>query len=128
MGNANTNVTSGIKDQASGGTKKLYNFIDLKGGGELVELMQRANRTKNYTELDKRIVEGLSPFLYNKDGEGKIVHISELIKARCSDRGINLGKRSSQGGVLDGLKEIEALANGKDFHLGKYGRVMFFMY
>ena len=74
MGNkVSSNVTSGVKKQAAGETK-IYKLLDLKGGGELVELMKKANRTKNYKELDERIREGLKPYLYN-DGQGKYVHI-----------------------------------------------------
>ena len=74
MGNKlNSNVTSGVKKQAAGITK-IYQLLDLKGGGELLELMKKANRTKNYKELDDRIKEGLKPYLYN-DGEGKYIHI-----------------------------------------------------
>lgn len=72
-GNLSSTVASGIKDQAAG-TTPIYQFLDLKGGGELVELMKKANRTKNYKELDERIKEGLRPYLYN-DGEGKRIHI-----------------------------------------------------
>ena len=74
MGNkTSSNITSGVKKQAAGETR-MYKFLDLKGGGELVELMKIANRTKSYKELDARIKEGLTPLLYN-DGEGKMVHI-----------------------------------------------------
>ena len=74
MGNINSNVTSGVKEQAAGQTKKfkLYQYLDMKGGGELVELMKKANKTKNYVELDETIKEGLKQFLYN-EGNGKKV-------------------------------------------------------
>ena len=68
MGNKLTsNVSSGVKAQAAGEIK-IYHLADLKGRGELVELMKKANRTKSYKELDDRIREGLKPYLYN---EGK---------------------------------------------------------
>ena len=118
MGNKlNTNVTSGVKDQAAGEVKfKLYKFIDLKGGGELVDMMKRANRTKNYKDLDERIQEGLREFLYN-EGEGKIVHFSEAVERRCKDRGIVLNKKPTLG--LD-VNEMEAMTEDETY-LKKHG-------
>ena len=55
MGNTGGHVTSGVKAQAAGTSKMLYSFINLSGGGELVDMMKVANRTKNFTEIDKRI-------------------------------------------------------------------------
>ena len=122
MGNTNSNVTSGVKDQASGVTKKLYNFIDLQGGGELVHLMKKANRTKNYFELDRRIREGLLPFLYN-GGNGRIAHVSELIQARVSEKGIQLGpKKQPYSEDLDEVKEMEAVVDGGSHFLKQHGR------
>ena len=113
----NTNVTSGVKDQATGGTKKMYEFIDAKGGGSLTELMKKANRTKNYKELDETIKEGLKQFLYN-DGEGKIVHIQDIVAARCADTGI-VPKKSNNN--LE-MADMEAMADDDDL-LKKHGNL-----
>lgn len=122
MGNKlDTNVTSGVKEQASGGTKKMYNFVDAKGNGELVELMKKANRTKNFKELDDRIREGLRPFLYN-NGEGKIVHIRELVKARCAGKGLQLDKQDDD--KLN-VKDMEALAYNETEFVKKHGELTF---
>jgi hypothetical protein len=43
-----------------------------QGGGELVDVMRVANRTKDYTNIDALIREHIPKFLYN-DGEGKLV-------------------------------------------------------
>lgn len=39
MGQAESNVTSGVKKQAGVSTQKLYKFVNLKGGGLLVDMM-----------------------------------------------------------------------------------------
>ena len=50
MGNKlNSNVSDAVKQQAAGQTP-IYQFINVKGGGELVELMKKASRSKNYRE------------------------------------------------------------------------------
>ena len=90
MGNrASSGVTSGVKDQAAGVTKELYYYIDLNGGGKLVELMKKANRTKNFDELQRYIKSHMIKFLYN-DGNGKRVHIKEIVQHRARDRGLKL--------------------------------------
>ena len=52
MGNTGSHITSGVKAQAAGTSKDLYKYIDLGGGGELVDLMKKANRSKDYSEVD----------------------------------------------------------------------------
>ena len=47
MGNANV-VASGVKNQGDTSLNKIYQLVDLAGGGELVELMKVARWTKNY--------------------------------------------------------------------------------
>ena len=66
-------MTSGIKDQAAGGGY-IYQFTDMKGGGKFIDLMKKANRTKNYKELDDAIRDGLKDILYN-EGEGKMIYV-----------------------------------------------------
>lgn len=41
MGNTESNVTSGVKKQAGVSTQKLYKFVNLKGGGLLVDMMSK---------------------------------------------------------------------------------------
>lgn len=121
MGNASSNVTSGIKKQAEGAASSIcYKLVDLKGnvfrhlysfvmpvyliifyyccwfyvfrrnnpstgGGLLIELMKKASKTKDFTEVDKTIVEMVEPCLYNK-GLGKMVHIAHLVLLRNRGR------------------------------------------
>ncbi|KAK3576060.1 hypothetical protein CHS0354_018329 [Potamilus streckersoni] len=84
MGNT-TVVASGVKNQADNASKTLYQLVDLKGGGELVELMKRARWTKNYTELDAKILTEVPKFVYN-GGKGKRIPIVDLVMARNKDR------------------------------------------
>ena len=49
----------------------MYNLTDLNGGGELVELMKKANRTKNFKSLDDKIQSNIKQYLYN-DGKGQV--------------------------------------------------------
>ena len=96
MGNrSSSGVTSGVKDQAAGVTKELYYYIDLNGGGKLVELMKKANRTKNFDELQRYIKTHMEKFLYN-GGNGKRVHIQEIVQVRAKDRGLKLSIKKPQ--------------------------------
>lgn len=92
MGNTTSEVASGVKAQINSGGQgpELYRFVDLKvtktnertnnfsffikiqGGGEFIEVMRVANRTKDYTQIDAMIREHIPKFLYN-EGEGKLV-------------------------------------------------------
>lgn len=85
MGNTESNVTSGVKKQADTSSIQMYNLVDLKGGGLLVELMKKAAQMKNYAELDEAIKTKVEPFLYNK-GEGKLIPISQLVLMRNKER------------------------------------------
>ncbi|XP_017298846.1 transient receptor potential cation channel subfamily V member 5 [Diaphorina citri] len=85
MGNTESNVTSGVKKQADTSSIQMYNLVDLKGGGLLVELMKKAAQTKNYAELDEAIKTKVEPFLYNK-GEGKLIPVSQLVLMRNKER------------------------------------------
>lgn len=55
MGNTESNVTSGVKQQAGTSTQSLYKLINLKGGGLLVDMMKRACASKQYAEIDHAI-------------------------------------------------------------------------
>ncbi|XP_067662338.1 transient receptor potential cation channel subfamily V member 5-like isoform X2 [Haliotis asinina] len=84
MGNTSV-VATGVKNQADNDSKQLYQLVNVKGGGELVELMKRARWTKNYKEIDEKLKNEVKGFLYN-DGKGKKVPIVDLIMARNNDR------------------------------------------
>ncbi|GFR68752.1 transient receptor potential cation channel subfamily V member 6 [Elysia marginata] len=84
MGNTAV-VASGVKNQGNSKASKLYQLVDLQGGGELVELTKHAIWTKNYTVLDERIQKDVAPFLY-RNGEGEYIPIVDLVKIRNADR------------------------------------------
>lgn len=97
MGNTAV-VASGVKQQADSGAKTLYQLVDLKGGGELIECAKRAGWTKDYTELDNKILTEVPKFLYN-NGEGKKIPIVDLVLNRNKERqksSMKLGKEKQK--------------------------------
>ncbi|XP_069120807.1 transient receptor potential cation channel subfamily V member 5-like isoform X4 [Argopecten irradians] len=94
MGNT-TVVASNVKAQGDSDVKKLYQLVDLKGGGELVELMKIARWRKNYKVIDEKIQTDVKKFLYN-DGDGKKVPIVDLIMTRSKERSSNKPKINKQ--------------------------------
>ncbi|XP_037940165.1 transient receptor potential cation channel subfamily V member 5 [Teleopsis dalmanni] len=109
MGNTESNVTSGVKNQAGVSTQALYKFVNLKGGGLLVDMMKRACQTKQFAEIDHAIKTKVEPFLYNK-GAGRYFPISKLVLLRNKERG-----RTKY------LPEIRALENPEeDFNIHDY--------
>uniref|UniRef100_A0A182PBM6 Ion transport domain-containing protein n=1 Tax=Anopheles epiroticus TaxID=199890 RepID=A0A182PBM6_9DIPT len=102
MGNTESNVTSGVKKQAGVSTQALYKFVNLKGGGLLVDMMKRAIQNKQYAEIDHAIKTKVEPFLYNK-GKGKYIPVSVLVLLRNRER-----PRHKQ------LPEIRAMENPEE--------------
>ena len=59
---------------------KLYELINLFGGGRLVEMMKEALRTKNFDQVDKCIQTEVKEYLYNEgNGEYVCLPIASLI-------------------------------------------------
>ncbi|XP_059608807.1 transient receptor potential cation channel subfamily V member 5 [Phlebotomus argentipes] len=85
MGNTESNVTSGVKKQAGTSTQELYKFVNLKGGGLLVDMMKRAAQSKQFAEIDHAIKTKVEPFLYNK-GAGKWIPVASLVLLRNRER------------------------------------------
>lgn len=109
MGNAESNVTSGVKKQAGVSTQPMYKFVNLKGGGLLVDMMKRACQSKQFAELDHAIKTKVEPFLYNR-GAGKWIPISSIVLFRNCDR-----PKHRQ------LPEIRILENpDEDFNIDQY--------
>ncbi|ESO10140.1 hypothetical protein HELRODRAFT_72856 [Helobdella robusta] len=84
MGNKlSSNVSDAVKQQATGGSGQvvIYQLADVKGGGQLIEIMKEAKKTKNYEKADSLIREKLKAFVY-KNGEGARVSSSTLNKIR----------------------------------------------
>lgn len=97
MGNTAV-VASGVKNQADNKAKALYQLVDLKGGGTLIESAKRAGWTKDYSELDQKILTEVPKFLYN-NGEGKKIPIVDLVMIRNKERQktkIKVGKEKQE--------------------------------
>jgi len=109
MGNTAV-VASSVKKQADSAAKTLYQLVDLKGGGELIECAKRAGWTKNYTELDEKILTEVPKFLYN-NGDGKKIPIVDLVMTRNKER-----QRSSMKMGKEKQKMAKELAK-IDMHL-----------
>lgn len=85
MGNTESNVTSGVKNQAGVSTQLLYKLVNLKGGGMLVDMMKRAAANKQFAEIDHAIKTKVEPFLYNK-GACRYVPKSAIVYNRNRER------------------------------------------
>ena len=77
MGNSKSNLPAKIDHHIEAHGFEIYQLIGRKGEGKLVDLVKKANRTKNFVELDECIRTDVKAFLYN-DGEGKMVYIKIL--------------------------------------------------
>ncbi|XP_022322064.1 transient receptor potential cation channel subfamily V member 5-like isoform X3 [Crassostrea virginica] len=112
MGNKISTVGDDVKRQGEGSgansrAADVYKLVDLKGGGELVEMMKRARWTKNFKEIDDTIQEKIKPFLYD-GGRGKKIPISEVIDQRNKARSSTIKsaskdkqKRAHEQALLD---------------------------
>lgn len=85
MGNTESNVTSGVKNQAGVSTQLLYKLVNLKGGGLLVDMMKRAAANKQFAEIDHAIKTKVEPFLYNK-GACRYVPRTAIVLNRNRER------------------------------------------
>lgn len=83
MGNENTHVSDGNKAQLDNASSPVYQLVNLNGG-ELMDLMKVARRTKDYRELDAAIISKVKPHLYN-GGDGKMVSVREIVLRRSGD-------------------------------------------
>ena len=71
--------------QTQKGSNELYKYVDLNGGGNLVDAFRRAQSTKNFSEVEE-LIEGFRvKFLYN-EGVGKDIEIGELVQWRRQSR------------------------------------------
>jgi hypothetical protein len=73
MGNTHSDVTARVKEQIYADKKsETYKLVDIKGGGELIELMKDPIFTKNSLKLDDAIKKKVFDSLYN-EGKGEYV-------------------------------------------------------
>lgn len=93
MGQAESNVTSGVKKQAGVSTQQLYKFVNLKGGGLLVDMMKRAINNKQFAEIDHAIKTKVSLIAdFHWVNLLKFQHFSRFLKTRSSHFYITLAK------------------------------------
>lgn len=75
----------GVINQTQKGSNELYTYVDLNGGGCLVEAFRRAQARKDFTEVEELIEGFREKFLYN-NGAGKDVDVGELVQWRQQSR------------------------------------------
>ena len=88
-------VGGGVQTQTDETAEELYSLVNLKGGGELVELTRKAIRTKNYADVEARIRRDVPKYLYN-GGEGKEIPIKQLVERREQERQKNMVKKEKK--------------------------------
>ena len=71
--------------QTQKSSNELYKYVDLSGGGNLVDEFRKAQATKNFSEVEKLIEGFREKFLYN-NGAGKDIEIRELVQWRRQSR------------------------------------------
>ena len=71
--------------QTQKSSNELYKYVDLNGGGNLVDEFRKAQATKNFSEVEKLIEGFREKFLYN-NGAGKDIEIRELVQWRRQSR------------------------------------------
>ncbi|KAF2362077.1 Ankyrin repeat [Trinorchestia longiramus] len=84
MGNTESSVSKGVKAQASA-SLPVYDLLDVNGGGELIDLMKKATKTKDYNELDEAIRIKVGAMAYNK-GQGKCLNVHCLVARRNAEK------------------------------------------
>lgn len=86
MGEEAKGAGKDVIKQTQKSSNELYKYVDLNGGGNLVEAYRRAQATKNYSEVEKLIDGFRGKFLYN-EGAGKDIDVAELVQWRKQSRG-----------------------------------------
>lgn len=88
-----------VIQQAQKGSNELYEYVDVKGGGRLVEAFRRARARKNVAEVEELIDAFGSKFLYN-NGAGKEVDVAELVHWRHQSREVQLPSKKRKNALL----------------------------
>ncbi|VDM51810.1 unnamed protein product [Angiostrongylus costaricensis] len=93
---------------------KLYDMVDLHGGGEMMTMMRYAKATNDYSFVDHHIKTRISEFLLNNE-KGKLFPITELVTLRNKERNAKLtaflrkkGKGKAAVNVLEGFDQNDA--------------------
>jgi hypothetical protein len=85
MGNAQSDVTNNVKAQADAQDSETYKLIDVKGGGELMQLMKDPVLRKNKPKLDEEIRKRVVHCLYN-EGKGEEIPIQQIVYHRSTNK------------------------------------------
>lgn len=80
--------------QTQKSSNELYEYVDLNGGGKLVEAFRRGQARKDFTEVEELIDGFRGKFLYN-DGVGKDIQVKELVQWRNQSRDVQEPKEKS---------------------------------
>lgn len=83
-----------VIQQTQKSSNELYEYIDLNGGGNLLEAFRRAQATKNFSEVEELIEGFRSKFLYN-EGAGKDIDVAELVQWRRQSREVQEPKKQN---------------------------------
>ncbi|VDN05297.1 unnamed protein product [Thelazia callipaeda] len=112
----NTKSSEGVDDvlrkqKISESRPKLYDLVDVHGGGDLIPWMRYMKHTGDSSIIDEFIETKLKDFMYNS-GKGKMVSVAELVKIRNKERNAMLsalkrkkGKGKSGPNILDEFQQ-----------------------
>lgn len=123
MGNTEV-VAEGVKAQGDSESCEMYKLVDLKGGGQLVDLMKKARWTKNYQDVDEKIKNDLKQYVYN-EGRGKMIPISDLVMKRNNGKG-NLKSDKLKTKTLDGKSELEMKYSDEEANMNNIGKYIYY--
>ncbi|KAI3383722.1 hypothetical protein SNEBB_005561 [Seison nebaliae] len=81
MGNSTSDVAAGVRAQANsdGAGPELYNYVTLSRNTDLIAITRKAQRTKDFTEVDNIIENEVCRFLY-KDGKKQKVELERILE------------------------------------------------
>lgn len=82
--------------QTQKSSNELYEYVDLNGGGNLVEAFRKAQATKKFTEVEQLIEGFRDKFLYN-EGAGKDIDVEELVQWRQQSREVQEPSKKQNG-------------------------------
>ncbi|XP_006816006.1 transient receptor potential cation channel subfamily V member 6-like [Saccoglossus kowalevskii] len=128
---AATAVGGGVDTQTDETSAKLYDLVNLKGGGSLVDLMREARRSDDYSKLDEAIKREVPKYLYN-DGDGEYIPISQLVTRRNKERQTNKVKKKKRrrGQISNSVSMLTLVDHNGDsgrrlacWHIDKRGTV-----
>uniref|UniRef100_A0A915PIL6 ANK_REP_REGION domain-containing protein n=1 Tax=Setaria digitata TaxID=48799 RepID=A0A915PIL6_9BILA len=111
MGNRESSTKEDDGKPKGSDQPRLYRYVDIHGGGELLPAMWQAKNSGDYSQIDELIDSKIKNFMYNS-GKGKMVAVSELVKIRNKERNAMLsalkrkkGKGKSGPNILDDFNQ-----------------------